>query len=50
MFQGMELVLFLADLLAITLTGERFFDALLFARLQIKRVRSEEHTSELQSL
>jgi hypothetical protein len=38
MFQGMELVLFLADLLAITLTSERFFYALLFARLQIKRV------------
>ena len=38
MFQGMELVLFLADLLAITLTGERFFYALLFARHQIKRV------------
>jgi len=30
------LVLLLADLLAITLAGERFFDALLFARLQVK--------------
>ena len=34
----MFLVLLLADFLAITLTSERFFDALFFARLQIKGV------------
>ena len=38
MFQGMELVLFLADLLAITFASERFFYTLLLAWLQIKRV------------
>ena len=38
MFQGMELVLFLADLLAITFASERFFYTLLLAGLQIKRV------------
>ena len=38
MFQGMELVLFLADLLAITFASERFFYALLLAWLQIERV------------
>jgi hypothetical protein len=38
MFQGMGLVLFLADLLAITFASERFFYALLLAWLQIKRV------------
>ncbi len=35
---GAELVLLLADLLAIALTCERFFHALLFTGLQIKRV------------
>jgi hypothetical protein len=34
----MELVLFLADLLAITFASERFFYTLLLAWLQIKRV------------
>jgi hypothetical protein len=33
-----ELILLLADLLAITLAGKRFFHALLFTGLQIKRV------------
>ena len=35
---GQELVLFLTDLLAIALASERFFDALLLAWLQVKRV------------
>jgi hypothetical protein len=34
----LELVLLLTNLLAIALTCERFFHALLFTRLQIKRV------------
>ena len=37
-FRSLLLVLLLADFLTITLTGQRFFDALLFARLQIKRM------------
>jgi hypothetical protein len=37
-FRSLILVLLLADLLAITLTGERFFDTLFFTRLQIKRM------------
>ena len=38
LYWSLKLVLLLADFLAITLTGERFFDALLFTRLQIKGV------------
>ncbi len=38
MFSGTGLVLFLADLLAITFASERFFYTLLLAWLQIKRV------------
>ena len=38
MLKGADLVLLLADLLAITFAGQRFFDALLFTGLQIKRV------------
>ena len=37
-FRSLILVLLLADLLTITFTGERFFDALLFARLEIERM------------
>jgi len=37
-YWSFKLVLLLADFLAITLTGERFFDALLFTRFQIKGV------------
>jgi hypothetical protein len=38
MFPRNRLVLFLADLLAIALTSERFFHALLLTWLQVKRV------------
>jgi hypothetical protein len=34
----LKLILLLTDLLAIALAGKRFFHALLFTRLQIKRV------------
>ena len=38
MVTELKLILLLADLLAIALASERFFHALLFTRLQIKRV------------
>jgi hypothetical protein len=38
MVLGTNLILFLTDLLTITLTGQRFFHALLFTRFQVERV------------
>ena len=38
MVAKLELILLLTDLLAVALAGKRFFHALLFTGLQIKRV------------